>query len=349
MPPERTPPGAVITGCAGLSLSADESRLFADTDPFGFVLFARNIDSPGQVRALTDAMRAAVGRADAPVLIDQEGGRVARLRPPHWRHPPPAARFGEMARRDPDAAATAAELNSQLIAAELRALGITVDCVPVLDVPGPGMHEVIGDRVYAETPGLVARLGRAACDGLLAGGVLPVIKHMPGHGRARTDSHAELPVVDAPRAELEAVDFAPFRALADMPWGMTAHVVYDAIDPDQPATTSAAVIEEVIRGWMGFDGLLLSDDLCMSALSGTPGARARAALEAGCDVALHCNGTFEEMVAVAGAAGSMSEVAQTRARRAPVSGDVSAFDVSAFDVAAARSRLDELLGATAAG
>ena len=344
MPPERTPPGAVITGCAGQSLSEDERRLFADTDPFGFVLFARNIDTPEQVRGLTDAMRAAVGRADAPVLIDQEGGRVARLRPPHWRHPPPAARFGEMARRDPDAAAAATELNSQLIAAELRALGITVDCVPVLDVPGPGMHAVIGDRAYAETADMVARLGRAACDGLLAGGVLPVIKHMPGHGRARADSHAELPVVDAPRAELEAVDFAPFRALADMPWGMTAHVVYSAIDPDRPATTSAAVIEEVIRGWMGFDGLLLSDDLCMSALSGTPGARARAALDAGCDVALHCNGTFEELVAVAEAAGSMTEAAQTRARRAPVSGDVSS-----FDVAAARSRLDELLGATAAG
>ena len=275
MPPERTPPGAVITGCAGQSLSEDERRLFADTDPFGFVLFARNIDTPDQVRALTGAMRAAVGRADAPVLIDQEGGRVARLRPPHWRHPPSAARFGEMARRDPDAAATAAELNGQLIAAELRALGITVDCVPVLDVPGPGMHVVIGDRAYAETADMVARLGRATCDGLLSGGVLPVIKHIPGHGRARADSHAELPVVDAPRAELEAVDFAPFRALADMPWGMTAHVVYGAIDPDRPATTSSSVIAEIIRGWIGFDGLLLSDDLCMAALSGTPGARAR--------------------------------------------------------------------------
>ena len=344
MPLERTPPGAVITGCAGQTLSADETRLFADTDPFGFVLFARNIDNPDQVRALTDAMRAAVGRADAPVLIDQEGGRVARLRPPHWRHPPPAARFGEMARRDPDAAATATELNSHLIAAELRALGITVDCVPVLDVPGPGMHAVIGDRAYAETADRVARLGRAACDGLLAGGVLPVIKHMPGHGRARADSHAELPVVDAPRAELEAVDFAPFRALADMPWGMTAHVVYGAIDPDRPATTSAAVIGDVIRGWMGFDGLLLSDDLCMAALSGTPAARTRAALDAGCDVALHCNGAFEDMVAVAEAAGAMTEAACARARRAPVSGDVSA-----FDVAAARSRLDEMLGAMAAG
>ena len=296
------------------------------------------------VRALADAMRAAVGRADAPVLIDQEGGRVARLRPPHWRHPPSAARFGEMARRDPDAAATAAELNGQLIAAELRALGITVDCVPVLDVPGPGMHVVIGDRAYAETADMVARLGRATCDGLLSGGVLPVIKHIPGHGRARADSHAELPVVDAPRAELEAVDFAPFRALADMPWGMTAHVVYGAIDPDRPATTSAAVIGDVIRGWMGFDGLLLSDDLCMAALSGTPGARTRAALDAGCDVALHCNGAFEDMVAVAEAAGAMTEAACARARRAPVSGDVSA-----FDVAAARSRLDEMLGAMAAG
>jgi beta-N-acetylhexosaminidase len=313
---ERTPASPVILGCAGPALSDWERAFFRDADPVGFILFARNCESPEQVRALTGALRDTVGRDDAPVLIDQEGGRVARLRPPHWRAAPPARRFGALLARSEALAVEATRLNATLIALELSDLGITVDCAPVLDVPAPGAHDIVGDRAFSADPAEVIRLGRAMADGLVDGGVLPVIKHVPGHGRAHADSHLDLPVVDADRAALEAVDFAPFRALADLPCAMTAHVLYTALDPDRPATTSATVVAEVIRDWIGFDGLLISDDLSMNALEGSLGDRAAAALAAGCDIALHCNGDPEEMAAVVAAAGAMPADAATRLNRA---------------------------------
>ena len=316
MPASNQPPAAAILGCAGLRLTEAERAFFARTNPLGFILFARNVDTPAQVADLVAELRLVVGRADAPVLIDQEGGRVQRLRPPHWRSAPAGAPFARLAAADPAAAAAALRLNFRLIGRELAALGIDVDCAPVLDVPVQGAHDVIGDRAYGIRPAQVAALGRAAMDGLLDEGVLAVIKHIPGHGRAMVDSHQALPVVEAARAELESQDFAPFRALAAAPWAMTAHVVYKAIDPDAPATTSAKVIGEVIRGVIGFDGVLVSDDLSMKALGGGFGDRARAALDAGCDIVLHCNGEMAEMTAIAAALRPLSESAQERLARA---------------------------------
>jgi beta-N-acetylhexosaminidase len=308
----------VIFGCRGQKLTADERTLFKEAEPWGFILFARNCDNPAQVRALVAGLRDCVGREDAPVLIDQEGGRVQRLKPPHWRIAPPAARFGVLYQRDPAKAREALKLNMRLIAAELAALGITVDCLPVLDVPAPGAHDIIGDRAYSPRPEVVAELGRVACDALLEAGVLPVIKHLPGHGRATADSHVQLPRVDAPRAALEATDFAPFRALSGMPLGMTAHVVYDAIDPERAATVSPIVIDEVIRGHIGFDGLLMSDDISanMKALDGAYRSRAERALSAGCDMLLHCNGERGEMEEVAEAVPLLAGAAGRRADEA---------------------------------
>jgi beta-N-acetylhexosaminidase len=303
---------AVIFGCESLSVTEWEHEFFARTDPLGFILFARNCQTPEQVRALVAELRATIGRADAPVLIDQEGGRVTRLKPPHWRAAPAPARFGEIAPVDRDRACAAAELNARLLAAEVLDLGINVDCVPLLDLRIAGADAVIGDRAFSTDADLVADLGRAVCDGMLAGGVLPVVKHIPGHGRAQVDSHHALPVVDTPRGELEATDFRPFAALADAPWGMTAHVVYTAIDPQAPATTSHRVVDEVIRGFIGFDGVLVSDDLSMQALQGGLAERATAALAAGCDVALHCNGKAEEMTAVANVVPELTAAAQRR-------------------------------------
>lgn len=312
---ERTP-RAVIFGVGGAALSEEERRFFTDVNPLGFILFARNCEYPGQVRALVDELKATVGRADAPVLIDQEGGRVQRLKPPRWRAAPPAAVFGALYTRQEQPALEAAFLNARLLAAELAELGIVVDCAPVLDVRQLDGHEIIGDRAFAAEAATVALLGRATCAGLLQGGVLPVLKHVPGHGRANRDSHHALPVVDASLTELREVDFAPFTALADMPLAMTAHVVYAAVDPDAPATTSATVLDEVVRGTIGFDGLLISDDLCMRALVGAPGERAAAALGAGCDVVLHCNGNLEEMHEVAAASPRMTAAALARLARA---------------------------------
>ena len=285
-------------------------------EPLGFILFARNCVEPAQVRALIADLQGAVGRADAPVLIDQEGGRVARLRPPHWREAPAAARFAALARTDEAQAEQAAWLNARILAADLADLGITVDCAPVLDVPQPGAHEVIGDRAVGDTAERSALLGRAWCDGLLAGGILPVIKHIPGHGRALVDSHVGLPVVSARREELEQVDFAPFRALSAMPWAMTAHVVYADLDPSLPATTSPRVIESVIRGTIGFHGILVSDDICMAALGGPVAGRASAALLAGCDIVLHCDGNLAGMESVAAACPPISPRLRDRLLRA---------------------------------
>ena len=310
------PPLAAVFGCSGTQLTGDERAFFRDADPLGFILFARNCETPDQVRALVDGMRDCVGRDDAPVLIDQEGGRVARLKPPYWYGAPPAATFGRLTLSNPKRGLESARLNARLIAADLHALGITVNCAPVLDLPHRGAHDIIGDRAAGPSADLAIMVGRAVAEGLLAGGVLPVIKHIPGHGRASVDSHETLPVVDTDPEELAADDFSPFRALKDMPWAMTAHVIYTAFDDEKPATTSHAVVEGVIRDHIGFDGLLVTDDLSMKALSGSPGKRAKRALHAGCDVVLHCNGNSIEMVDIAHACAPMSEKAQERFARA---------------------------------
>ena len=310
----------VIFGCEGPALSASERQFFRDADPLGFILFARNCEAPPQIKRLVAELRESVGRADAPILIDQEGGRVARLKPPHFPAYPAAA---EIAALGGLRARTAAWLAARLIADDLGQLGITVDCAPVLDVPVSGADPVIGDRAWGNEPRLVTEHGLAVCDGLMAGGVLPVIKHIPGHGRALVDSHRALPVVETPLETLDSTDFAPFRALSGMPWAMTAHVLYTAIDPDRPATLSPRVIAEVIRAGIGFDGVLLCDDLSMAALGGKIEMRARDALQAGCDLVLHCNGILDEMAPIAGAIGPMSVTASTRVaaaearRRAP--------------------------------
>ncbi len=328
----------MIFGCAGTRLAAGERRFFAAARPLGFILFQRNCQAPEQVRALVESLRSSVSRADAPVLIDQEGGRVARLRPPHWRAAPAARRFGELAGRDLGLAREAARLNARLIAAELHDLGITIDCAPVLDVPAPDADEAVGDRAFGDDPRVVSELGAAVAAGLLAGGVLPVVKHIPGHGRARADSHVATPIVEASLAELRTTDFAPFKALAGAPWAMTGHVVYSAVD-GAPATISRRVIEHVIRGEIGFGGVLVSDDLSMDALSGGLGERAEAALAAGCDVALHCRGDIDEMGRVAAAVrplgdATLARIAAAEALRRPP---------DRFDRAGAEARLDALL------
>jgi beta-N-acetylhexosaminidase len=328
---------AAILGCAGTTLTAEEAAFFRDVKPWGFILFKRNIADPNQVRALTAALRETVGRADAPILIDQEGGRVARLGAPHWKKYPPGAAYGALVANDPLVAREVTRLGARLIAHDLLDLGINVDCVPVLDVPDPQGHEIIGDRAYGDTPEQVATLGRAAAEGLLAGGVLPIIKHIPGHGRAMADSHLELPVVKAKLAELDARDFAPFRVLSDMPMAMTAHVVYTAIDRRNPATTSRKAIKKIIRESIGFDGLLMSDDLSMKALSGDFRQRAKDSLSAGCDVVLHCNGDMAEMRAVMTGVGKLSREARRRVQA--VMGRLVKVP-EPLDVAEARARFD---------
>jgi beta-N-acetylhexosaminidase len=332
---------AAILGCAGPTLSDEERAFFQDVRPWGFILFRRNVESPDQVRALVDALRATVGRADAPVLIDQEGGRVQRLGPPHWRRYPPGRAYGELPANDPLSRREITRLGARLMAHDLAALGINVDCVPVLDVPHPGAHDVIGDRAYADNPDGVAGLGRAACEGLIAGGVLPVIKHIPGHGRAMADSHQDLPVVDAPYEDLKARDFAPFRVLSDMPMAMSAHVIYSAIDPRRPATTSRKVMTQAVRGAIGFDGLVMSDDLSMKALAGDFAHRARASLSAGCDVVLHCNGDMSEMAAVV--AGTKLLVGRSAQRARAALGRL-ARTPEPFDAAEGRARFDAAFG-----
>ena len=289
-------------------------------------------------------MRDCVGRPEAPVLIDQEGGRVARLKPPHWRTLPPAGRIGALAQRDRELAREAAFTVARLIAADLEPLGIDVDCAPVLDVPAEGSHGIIGDRAFGDEPYVVADLAKAFCRGLIEGGVLPVLKHIPGHGRARVDSHADLPEVAVHRQTLETIDCVPFRALNRMPIAMTAHVVYTAYDRKAPATTSAKVIAEVIRGAIGFDGLLITDDLSMKALKGSFADRTRGALEAGCDAVLHCNGWMAEMEEIAGACGPMSDAAMARFARARA----QLAGVKPADTGALASRLGQLLSAAAA-
>jgi beta-N-acetylhexosaminidase len=306
------PFSAFIMGCEGLKLSADEATFIRDQRPAGLILFARNCDTHDQVRRLTDDFRGALGESDVLVLIDQEGGRVQRLRPPHWRALPPASTFGALYAQDKQRGLDAARLAARVAAQQLAPLGISMNCAPVLDLPVPGAHDIIGDRAYGTEPETVADLARAVAAGLLAGGVLPVIKHIPGHGRATADSHLELPVVKTSAEELRSKDFAPFRLLADLPAAMTAHVVYEAFDAKEPATTSLTLVQDIIRGEIGFGGLLMSDDLSMKALAGTMKERTERSLFAGCDVVLHCNGNLGEMRDVAAAAGPLEPGASLR-------------------------------------
>lgn len=333
----------VVYGCSGLQLGAEERAFFRDAQPWGFILFGRNVADHEQVRELVGALRETVDDARAPVLIDQEGGRVSRLKPPNWRERPAAVRFGEVYAKAREAACEAAYLNARLIASDLVDLGINVDCLPLLDIPVEGADDVIGDRAFARDPTTIIDLGRAAIEGLMEGGVLPVMKHIPGHGRAMADSHLALPHVDTDTEMLSATDFVTFRSLNQCPLAMTAHVVYDTIDPQRPATTSPKVIRDVIRGEIGFDGLLMSDDISMGALSGPVSVRAKAALFAGCDVVLHCNGKIEEMKDVAEEAKPLEGASLKRAEHAL--GLLTSPDP--FNPASAEARLSELLGAAA--
>lgn len=289
---------AMILGCSGLTLTLEEIALYKAEQPWGFILFGRNIGDAQQITDLVASMREAVGRPDAPVLIDQEGGRVQRIRPPILQSYPNAQALGAIYLRDREQGLRAAWLMSRLHAFDLMRLGINVDCLPVLDVPVEGASNVIGNRAYGFDPKMVSEMGQAAADGLKAGGMLPVMKHIPGHGRGMVDSHHELPVVDVPLDDLDVHDFVPFRALNKELMGMSAHLVFNAIDPERPATTSRKVIDEIIRGRIGFDGLLMSDDSSMNALKGTLGERAANIVAGGCDIVLHCNGVMSEMLQV---------------------------------------------------
>jgi beta-N-acetylhexosaminidase len=335
---------AFITGLSGLTLTAEERAFLRDAAPWGLILFKRNIDSPDQVAQIIDEARTAIG-SDAPVLIDQEGGRVQRLGPPHWPAYPPGAVYGRIYQADATRGLRAARLGARLIAADLMALGIDVDCLPLADVPIDGADAVIGDRAYGTAPQQVAAVAGAIADGLMDGGVLPVLKHLPGHGRANVDSHLKLPVVSTGRDTLEATDFAAFRPLGQLPLGMTAHVVFTSIDPGAPATTSATIIANVIRDSLGFTGALMSDDISMGALTGTIAERTRAAIAAGCDLVLHCNGRLDEMRDVAAEVPELAGQAGERAARALAArrrpGNI--------DLAAARTEFAALIAQPAPG
>ncbi|MCK9915271.1 beta-N-acetylhexosaminidase [Microbacteriaceae bacterium K1510] len=333
---------AFITGLAGLTISATERAFLREAAPWGLIVFKRNVSTPDQLAELTRSFRDTVGR-EAPVLVDQEGGRVQRLGPPHWPAYPPGARYGELYDRDPASGLAAAKLAGHLIAADLRAVGIDVDCLPIADVPVAGGDPVIGDRAYGTEPGKVASIAAAVAQGLMAGGVLPVLKHLPGHGRATADSHHKLPVVETDRGTLEATDFAAFRPLAGLPLGMTAHVVFSAIDAIAPATTSVTMVQQVIRGFIGFRGLLMSDDVSMNALAGSIAERSSASLAAGCDIVLHCNGKLEEMVQVASVAPMLSGDAARRADAALAARSAP----EEFDVAAAHKTFNQMIGGNA--
>lgn len=323
---------ACIFGCLGLQLTPEEKVFFRDADPWGFILFARNIDTPDQLRKLTAELREAVGR-NAPILLDQEGGRVQRLRAPHWREWTPALEFVDSI----NGSSRAMSLRYQLIAQEMRDVGIDVNCAPMLDVATDTSHEIILNRCYGSNPTRVAQMGRAVADGLLAGGVLPIIKHIPGHGRTPLDSHFDLPQVDVPLTELQKNDFAPFAQLSDLPMAMTAHIVYPVIDPDKCATLSAPVID-MIRKNIGFDGLLMTDDLSMKALGGSFETRAEQSLKSGCDMLLHCNGLRVEMDPILASTPELSGKALARASRALAARKTP----EPFDTAAAIAELEAL-------
>jgi len=331
---------AFITGLAGTQLSSAERDFIRAERPWGFILFRRNIDTPAQVAALTNEIRDAIGEVEVPILVDQEGGRVQRFRPPNWPLYPAGAAFGQLYDIDPALGLRAAQLSAQLIADDLTKVGVTVDCLPLADVPVPGADDVIGDRAYGNEPKKVAAIARAVTEGLEQGGILPILKHIPGHGRATADSHLALPVVNTPKNELESIDFAAFKPLANLPMAMTAHVVFSAYDAAHPATTSATMIEQVIRGLIGFQGLLMSDDVGMNALAGSIAERSKALLAAGCDMVLACSGEPEEMHQVARETPELSGKALARAKAALASRQAP----KPFDQDAARAELDELIG-----
>jgi len=331
---------AFITGVAGPELSAAEREFIRSERPWGFILFKRNVETPSQVILLVSELRKVLGDTDAPVLIDQEGGRVQRFGPPHWPAYPAGAVFGALYDIDHALGLSAARLSARLMAADLIETGVTVDCLPLADVPVAGADAVIGDRAYGTDPDKVAAIARAVTEGLEQGGILPVLKHIPGHGRATADTHFRLPEVATSKTELERTDFAAFQPLADVPMAMTAHVVFSALDPAHPATTSATIIEQVIRGVIGFQGLLMSDDVSMNALAGSIAERTRAIFAAGCDMVLHCNGRLDEMREVARETPELSGKALERARRALASRKPP----QPFDRQAARAELDALIG-----
>jgi len=333
---------AFITGLSGTAITTEERAFLRDAAPFGLILFKRNIADPHQVRELTNDFKAIRG-PDAPVLIDQEGGRVQRMGPPHWQAYPAGAVYGDLYRRDRAAGLRAAWLGGRLIASDLTDVGVTVDCLPLADVPVAGSDKVIGDRAYGDTPQQVAAVASAVAEGLKAGGVLPVLKHIPGHGRAMADSHLSLPVVTADRETLEATDFAAFVPLNGAPFGMTAHVVFTALDPGLPATTSEIMISQVIRGFIGFSGALMSDDVSMGALAGPIAERVRRSLAAGCDLVLHCNGNLAEMQEVAANCPELGGAALERTARALASRTAP----QAIDLEAARAEFDELVSGRA--
>lgn len=333
---------AFITGVSGATIAPEERAFLRDSSPFGLILFRRNIVDPLQLNDLVEEFRAICG-PDAAVLIDQEGGRVQRMGPPHWPAYPAGAVYGELYRRDPACGLRAAWLGARLMAADLAEVGITVDCLPVADVPVDGADQVIGDRAYGDNAHQVATIAAAVAAGLQAGGVLPVVKHLPGHGRATADSHSDLPVVTTDRRTLEATDFAAFAPLAAAPFGMTAHVVFTALDPGLPATTSTIMITQVIRGFIGFSGALMSDDVSMGALSGPIAERVRQSLAAGCDLVLHCNGKLAEMQEVAASCPELDGAALQRTARALASRRAP----EAIDLEAARAEFAQLVSGRA--
>lgn len=333
-------PLAAVFGCSGLALNEEEKEFFSRVNPLGFILFSRNIATPEQLKTLVQSLRETVGREDAPILIDQEGGRVARLKPSFWPKYPAAGSFGEQYRTNPKKGVQAAYETARLIGRDLRELGINVDCAPVLDVPVAGsIDTILGDRAFSMDPQLNGPLGKIVCDGLLYEGVLPVVKHMPGHGRAVVDSHLELPKVSADLETLKQTDFVPFKYLADAPWGMTAHVMYTAIDAHKPASLSNKVIGDIIRDEIGFKGFLICDDLSMKALSGSLPDLAAEAISAGCDAVLHCNGNMDEMELIAAALEPLSARSMERFVRGQEIVKAAAEQVVAFDYDAAMARL----------
>ncbi len=334
---------AWIAGVAGTRLTPDEIAFFRDEKPWGFILFARNVESLEQLADLTAEMRDVTGRDQMPVFVDQEGGRVQRLRPPLAPNYPPVARIGEIYARDREAGLRAAWLHARLHAFDLLKVGINADCLPVLDVPVEGAHDVIGARAYAKDPQAVAEMGRAAAEGLLAGGVLPVVKHMPGHGRAFADTHKELARVGAPLCDLVAHDFVPFKALKDLPMAMTAHVIFDCIDPERPSTLSPTVIGTIIRDVIGFDGLVMSDDISMKGLSGELDDLAVRIIDAGCDMVLYCAGVMEELKKV----GPRVPVLKGKARHRADLAEVYAGEPDLSDEQELRAEFDSLLPAVA--
>lgn len=330
---------SVIFSCEGTVLTAAEKAFFESEKPFGFILFARNIDTPDQVRTLISDLRACVGWSDAPVLVDQEGGRVQRLRAPHWFNAPSFGKIATLYERDNAAGRRAAEITTRLIAADLLSTGFSVNCSPCLDLGLPQTSAVIGDRSFGGDPDQVVALSQVVADTYMACGIMPVIKHIPGHGRGTVDSHLELPVVSASHQDLAASDFGPFKQMRHIPWGMTAHIVYEALDPEYPATQSKRMVEEIIRGEIGFDGLLLTDDLNMQALKGSLADRAQRAISAGVDIVLHCSGKLPEMKEVVGACPALTLDAVRRIE----AGASQIKDPVSFDVAGLKNELADLV------